>query len=132
MLEICDAPVIWSGTVYGPPPTRSSVLGGDRINCPDAAPCATAAAGTEVVPGIAELPGGITATPGGAGGTAGVLRFVGAPGVPGAPGGMRPGVTPGAMAAPAGAGTPAAGAAGAPAGAASSAISGGGPVSPRF
>jgi len=28
--EICDAPEIEIGTLYGPPPTRNSVDGGDR------------------------------------------------------------------------------------------------------
>src|SRR5687768_6774637 len=136
MLEICEAPVIWTGTVYGPAPTRSSLPGGISRIWPDAAPCATAAAGTEVVPGMAELPGGITGTPAGAGDTTGCAAFAAACA---APVGGRPGVGPigGRLAAPgvtAGAPTAATPGAptGSPAGGASSAMSGGGPVRPRF
>src|SRR5687768_18387975 len=80
MLDTCDAPVIETGTVYGPAPTRNSVPGGERRTWPPLAGGGTAcaavgapatfalcggatAAGTVVVPGVAELPGGTTATP---------------------------------------------------------------------
>src|SRR5688500_13908799 len=138
MLEICEAPVIDTGTVYGPPPTRNSLLGGDRINWPEATRCpATAAAGTDVVPGIGELPGGITDTPAGGIPTGGALPAVCAAAV----GGGNPGVAPtGPGAAPIAGGAPGAttGApAGAPAGTSPAAASigpnsGGGPDRPRF
>src|SRR5688572_31987630 len=66
-LEICDAPEIEIGTLYGPPPTRKSPDGGDTMIWPDtgsggAAPVVAAAG--------AWAPGCITPTPG-AGATTG-------------------------------------------------------------
>src|SRR5687767_159721 len=127
MLDTCDAPVIDTGTVYGPAPTRNSVPGGETRICPPLAGGGTGTAwaavgapatvalcggavadGTVVVPGVAELPGGTTATPP-------------APGATGWPGAGCAGAT-----AAAGSGV---GASTAPAGAA---MSGGGPPRPRL
>src|SRR5437762_10670650 len=119
-----DALVAEIATVYGPAPTRKSVPGGVTTICAPALATtgaaglvAGAAAGgagaawTAVVPGICELPGGTIDTPGAA-----------AP----APCGTAFGPAGGA-------GCGAAGAAGAPgAGSGDGAMSGGGPLRPRF
>src|SRR3954451_1930109 len=80
------ASVIEIGTVYGPPPTRNVVPGGDRITCAEPMPgvvvgsaggvaaCAGAAAGgaSAAAGGVAVPAGGVPAVPGGGGAGAGV------------------------------------------------------------
>src|SRR6266850_7824763 len=67
-LDTRDAPVIDTGTVYGPPPTRNSVPGGVTSTC--AAAGGVAGGGTAAGGGVG---GGAVGAPGGgcAGGTAG-------------------------------------------------------------
>jgi hypothetical protein len=78
IVEIRDTSVIESGIVYGPPPTRNVVLGGEMITC--ACPTPGEVVGTT---GSAVGGGGV---PGGAVGAAVVAGVAAAGGVPGGAG----------------------------------------------
>src|SRR5438093_11148227 len=75
-LDTRDAPVIDTGTVYGPPPTRNSVPGGVTSTCAAAGVAAGGVAGGTAAGGVG---GGAVGAPGGgcAGGTAGAGTGVG-------------------------------------------------------
>src|SRR5262249_26152473 len=94
------APLMSSGTVYGPPPTRK-VVGPEIITCADPIPCdcVGTAAGLSGVPGGVVVPvaGGVPvgAAPGAAGAAAGVCApggLVAAPAAGGVTAGFGSGV----------------------------------------